>query len=99
MKVVVFCNAGLSSGMIVSKMQKLAPQDEIVAYQATKMAEELPGADVVLLSPALRYLLDKAKELARPQGIPCDVIDMKAYGLCDGAAVYKQVQKMYAQKK
>ena len=56
MKITVFCNAGLSSGMIVERMKKIAPEDDINAFQSTKMEVELPKADVVLLSPALRFM-------------------------------------------
>lgn len=99
MKITVFCNAGLSSGMIVERMKKIAPEDDINAFQSTKMEVELPKADVVLLSPALRFMLSKAEKLAKPYGIPCGVIDMKAYGLGDGATVYKQAQQMKANAK
>lgn len=99
MKITVFCNAGLSSGLIVERMRKLSPNDDITAYQSTKMEAELPKADVVLLSPALRFMLDKAKKLAEANKIPCGVIDMKAYGFGDGEAVYKQVQQMIDEKR
>ncbi len=95
MKIVVFCNAGMSSGLIVNKMKHAAgPDVEVVAYQSSKMDAELPSADVVLLSPALRFMLKKVEEKCAKLGIPCAVIDMKAYGFADGAAVYKQVQEM-----
>lgn len=99
MKITVFCNAGLSSGLIVERMKKIAPDDDINAYQATKMEDELPKADVILLSPALRFMLSKAEKLAKPYGIPCGVIDMKAYGFGDGETVYKQAQQMKANAK
>lgn len=95
MKIVVFCNAGMSSGLIVNKMKHAAePGDEVVAYQSSKMDEQLPHADVVLLSPALRFLLKSTQEKCAKYGIPCDVIDMRAYGLADGEAAYRQVKAM-----
>lgn len=94
MKITVFCNAGLSSGLIVERMRKISPDDDINAFQSTKMEVELPKADVVLVSPALRFMLSKAEKLAKPYGIPCGVIDMKAYGFGDGEAVYKQAVQM-----
>lgn len=99
MKITVFCNAGLSSGLIVNQMKKIAPEDDINAYQFTKMKEEAPKADVVLVSPALRFKLKEITPVTDPLGIPSAVIDMRAYGLGDGAAVYKQVQELLAQKK
>ena len=95
MKIVVFCNAGMSSGLIVNKMKHAAdPGDEVAAYQSSKMDEELPHADAVLLSPALRFMLKTTKEKCAKLGIPCDVIDMRAYGRADGEAAYQQVKAM-----
>ena len=95
MKIVVFCNAGMSSGLIVNKMKHAAePGDEVVAFQSSKMDEELPHADVVLLSPALRFMLKTTQQKCEKYGIPCDIIDMRAYGLADGAKAYKQAKAM-----
>ena len=95
MNIIVFCNAGMSSGLIVNKMRKVAgPDDNINAYQSTKMAEMASTADVVFLSPALRTQLSKLKGICDPKGIPCEAIDMKIYGMADGAALYKRAQEL-----
>lgn len=100
MNVIVFCNAGMSSGLIVNKMLKVADEgDTVVAYQSTKINEMAPTADVVFLSPALRFQVDKVKEICDPLGIPVAPIDMKAYGLGDGASVYKEAKRLYEENK
>ncbi len=100
MNIVVFCNAGMSSGLIVNKMRAVAePGDNINAYQSSKYQEMAPTADVVFLSPALRFQIDTVKKICDPLGIPVTTIDMKIYGFADGAALYKEAKKIVAEKK
>ncbi len=100
MKIVVFCNAGMSSGLIVNKMRKAAdPGDEIQAYQSTKMSDYAGKADVVFLSPALRLQVDFCKKICDPLGIPCEFIDMRIYGMADGEALYRRAKELMENKK
>lgn len=100
MNIIVFCNAGLSSGLIVNKMRNVAKSDDTInAYQSTKISEMASTADVVFLSPALRIQLPKLKAICDPLGIPCEAIDMKIYGFSDGAALYKRAEELYKAKK
>lgn len=91
MKIVLICFAGMSTSMLVNRMQKVAARRnmdvEIVALSTTDMYEELESADVILLGPQARYVLDEVKEAARPKGIPVDVIDSQTYGAMNGEAI------------
>lgn len=81
--IMLACNAGMSTSLLVNKMQKAAAaagEDvEIFATSADqvdqKMTESHP--DVLMLGPQVRYLF---KGLESKLDIPVAVIDMKDYG-------------------
>lgn len=70
-KIVLLCASGMSTSMLVKKMQ-----------EAAEAVEKASDADVVLLGPQIRFSKDKiAKELP---GVPVDAIEMRMYGRMDG---------------
>ncbi|WP_270255305.1 PTS sugar transporter subunit IIB [Collinsella intestinalis] len=94
--ILLCCSAGMSTSMMVSKMQAAADERGIEATiwavpeaQAQANAEK---ADVILLGPQVRFLLDKIKDVAGDT--PVEVIDMMAYGMTDGAKVLDQGLKL-----
>lgn len=98
MKIILVCFAGMSTSMLVSKMEKVAAERgidaTISAMPATEIYDELDGADVVLLGPQARYALDKVKSETDPKGIPVAVIDSVLYGTMNGAAVLDMALEM-----
>lgn len=94
-KIMLFCNAGMSTSMLVTKMREAATKQgfvcEINAYplsEAEKLGNE---ADCVLLGPQVRY------ELKRVQGmlkVPVEAIDPVAYGMMNGSQVLDQAKKL-----
>lgn len=93
--IVLFCAAGMSTSLLVTKMQQAAAADgyeaEIAAHPIAEAETFGVNADIILLGPQVRF------ELARIQGMfpdkKVEAIDMRAYGMMDGAAVIKQVKK------
>ena len=51
--------------------------------------EHIPKADIILLGPQVRYLLQKIEEMAK--GKPVMVIDLNSYGNLDGKKVLENV--------
>ena len=98
MKVKLFCSAGMSTSMLVTKMQEAAKsrglEMQINAYPEAKIDEETNDCDVALLGPQVRFMLAKAKEICGPKGIPVEVIDMRDYGTMNGGNVLDRVLKM-----
>ena len=66
-KIMLVCAAGMSTSLLVTKMEKAA----------AAMGDEV----------------EKAMEAAGVSK-PCDVIDMKDYGMMNGEAVYKKAKAM-----
>jgi PTS system cellobiose-specific IIB component len=97
-KILLFCNAGMSTSMLVSKMQKAAKNKgidaHIEAFPEAQMAKKLEGVDVVLLGPQVKFILSKAKSLCEPKGIPVDVISAMDYGMMNGEKVLEYALKL-----
>lgn len=93
--IVLFCAAGMSTSLLVTKMQEAADAsgyEVTIAAHPIAEAEKFGGdADIILLGPQVRF------ELARIQGIfpnkKVEAIDMRAYGMMDGATVIANVKK------
>jgi len=94
-KIVLLCNAGMSTSALVTKMRKAAVkinyECEINAYAAAEATSVTKGADIVLLGPQVKYLLSEVKEKIKP--IPVEVIDMMTYGMMDGEKVLSRVKQ------
>lgn len=94
--IVLFCAAGMSTSLLVTKMQKAAAEEgfecRIAAYSLNELKTQGPGADIILLGPQVRYNLDKVK--AELPDKPVSVIDMRQYGMMDGKGVIKTVHEI-----
>ena len=95
-KIVLLCNAGMSTSALVTKMRQAAEkinyECEINAYAVAEATRVTSGADIVLLGPQVKYMLGKVKEQVNP--IPVEVIDMAAYGMMDGGKVITRVKQV-----
>lgn len=87
-KILLACNAGMSTSLLVERMKKYAADNniecEILAMGATHAEKVLDEWDVCLLGPQVRYMLDRMKKAS---STPVVVIDTRAYGLMDGEKV------------
>lgn len=87
----LFCSAGMSTSLLVSKMKAQAEKYEvpviIEAFPETLAAEKGNAADVVLLGPQIAYLLPEIQKIL--PGKPVEVIDSVLYGKIDGLGVLK----------
>lgn len=102
MRIMLACNAGMSTSLVVSKMQEAAKAEgkeyKIWAVEQGEIQEELGSFDVLLLGPQVRYILRRVTKLVGDQAA-VDVIDGPAYGRCDGAAVLRQAETLYEGRK
>ena len=90
-KIMLACSAGMSTSLLVTKMEAAAKENnieaQIWAIPEANLSEEITKCDVVLLGPQVRYILNKALEIAKPHNVPVEVINMMHYGTCNGKAV------------
>lgn len=87
----LFCSAGMSTSLLVSKMRAQAEKYEvpviIEAFPETLAGEKGEAADVVLLGPQIAYMLPEIQRLLPNK--PVEVIDSILYGKVDGLGVLK----------
>lgn len=94
--ILLVCNAGMSTTMLVKKMQDAATADnidvEIEAKSLTEAKRDLSGVDCILIGPQIRYELNNVKAVA--VDIPVDAINMQDYGMMNGKKVLATALKM-----
>lgn len=90
-RIMLFCCAGMSTSLLVSKMQKAAEKKGIEAkIWAVSQAEYENGmkeCDVCLLGPQVKYLLKSAQKVGEENNVPVAVISSIDYGMVDGEKV------------
>ncbi|SCG84262.1 PTS system, cellobiose-specific IIB component [Proteiniborus sp. DW1] len=97
-KVMLVCSAGMSTSLLVTKMNTAAVKNgidvTIFAVAEADAKRQFDEVDVVLLGPQVRFLLPKMKELLEPKGIPVDVINGMDYGMMNGEKVLNQALEL-----
>lgn len=94
--IVLFCAAGMSTSLLVQKMQAAAKDMnygcKIAAYGLSELNVKGNEADCILLGPQVRYNKDKVAQ-AYPEK-PLMVIDMGLYGMMKGKEVLEAAIKL-----
>lgn len=94
--ILLVCSAGMSTSLLVTKMQKAAVEANIdINIWATgsgNYKNEIDKADAILLGPQVRFMLNEVK--IHSKGKPVEVIDMISYGKIDGKAVLNHALKL-----
>ncbi|SHE69503.1 PTS system, cellobiose-specific IIB component [Seinonella peptonophila] len=103
MNILLVCSAGMSTSILVNKMQQAASKQnievQIEALSEADLKSKLDQADVILIGPQVRYLKTQIQKKAKPHQIPVDVIDSIAYGTMDGDKVLAQAKGLIEKKK
>ena len=99
-RIMLICAAGMSTSLLVTKMEKAAKDAgddvEIFALPLSEGGKMINTVDCVLLGPQVRYAKSEVEKLIEEAGknIPLDVIEMKDYGMMNGKAVYEFAKKL-----
>lgn len=98
--IVLFCSAGMSTSLLVTKMKKYADEinydANINAYSLSEIDEYAPNADIILLGPQVGYNKELLNE-KYPDKI-VEIIDMMDYGMMRGDKVIQMVKKTLGDK-
>ncbi|PWC13902.1 PTS sugar transporter subunit IIB [Brenneria corticis] len=97
-RIVLACSAGMSTSLVVTKMEREATARgldfKIYAIAEQELRDELQehGNEIiaVLLGPQVRFKLSENKKLTDGYHIPIAVIDSVAYGTLNGGKVLDQ---------
>lgn len=92
------CNAGMSTSILVRKMQEDAKKKglddiHVEAFSVEILDERVDTADAVLLGPQIRHMLGDVKKIVNGK-CPVDVVDMRDYGMIRGDKVLDKALKM-----
>jgi len=99
LKILLVCNAGMSTSLMVKKMQGAAEEKGIECHiEATAQAEvsKFDGVDVILVGPQIRY---QAPDIQKQVSCPVEAIDMRSYGIMDGKSVLERAIELYEENK
>ncbi|MEX6702423.1 PTS sugar transporter subunit IIB [Peribacillus frigoritolerans] len=93
MNILLCCSAGMSTSLLVNKMEKAAVEEglsvKIQAVATMEVRSHINEVDVILLGPQVRYQLNDIKKIGDEKGIPVDTINPMHYGTCNGKEVLR----------
>lgn len=94
--ILLICSGGASTSMLAEKM-RLAAEDKGVEIKVWAVGEQaaannVPEADVVLVGPQMRFKV--ASLQSKYPAKPIDAIEMRDYGMMNGAAVLDKALSM-----
>lgn len=90
--IILACSAGLSTSLLVSRMEEAASQLDynckIEAVPVDDLMTSPVQVDMILLGPQVRF---KLKQMRGSYDCPIEVVDMPTYAMMDGEKVIKHV--------
>ncbi|MNW39583.1 PTS system, cellobiose-specific IIB component [Fontibacillus panacisegetis] len=90
-RIVLVCSAGMSTSLMVKKMQEAAQASgQEVSIQATAseaLSNIADDIDVLMLGPQVAYMRKDYEKTYVPKGIKVDVINTVDYGRMNGEKV------------
>ena len=88
MNILLVCSAGMSTSLLVKKMQvesdKRGLDIKIQAKPIDELENFIDSFDVVLIGPQMKYKEGYVKEIVEKKGKKCIVISPVLYGMIDG---------------
>ncbi|EAC4839537.1 PTS sugar transporter subunit IIB [Listeria monocytogenes] len=91
-KIMLVCNAGMSTGMLAKKIEAASSNTlNVTAYSESEYTDYLDGVDLVLIGPQIRFLMPQIKQAV---SVPVHAISPVKYGIMDGKGVYEDIQKL-----
>lgn len=102
-KIKLFCNAGMSTSILVKKMRQAAETKnidaEIAAYSARTVEQEVKDCDVILLGPQVSFMKAGIIEKTAAYHVPVADIDSYDYGMGNGAEVLDKAIQLIEEKR
>lgn len=96
MKILVVCNAGMSSSILVQKVRNygktIGEEVHIKSESSSFLSSEVGKWDVCLVGPQLMFAVEQVKSILK---IPTEVVDMRIYAVADGKGAFEQAKKLY----
>lgn len=102
--IVLCCSAGMSTSLVVEKMQDAAKEkgiDAEIKAVPVSSVEELDNShkiDILLLGPQVKFKLNELKEVYKDQNTLVDVINMMDYGMINGEKILRDALMAYKEQ-
>ncbi|WEV81580.1 PTS sugar transporter subunit IIB [Bacillus velezensis] len=97
MNILLVCAAGMSTSLLVTKMEKSAQEQgkeyKIWAVSGDSVNQHIDKADVLCLG-LKSVICFRLKKLGESKGVPVEVINTVHYGTCNGAEVLKSAEQL-----
>ena len=95
-KICLVCSAGMSTSIIVRKMQDIAKSKgldiEIWAIGEAQIKDNISKADIVLLGPQIRFALKRIQDIV--PSTPVATIDIMSYGRLDAEKILADAMEL-----
>lgn len=99
-KILLVCDLGMSTSLVVKRMQEAAAKRELDVEIAAKGIQEFKSAiaryDCALLGPQIAYKLAECKKLAEPLNKRVETINMMDYGMVNGEKILDHALSLIA---
>jgi len=91
-KIMLVCNAGMSTGMLAKKIEAASDHTlEVKAYSEAEYKDYLDGVSLVLIGPQIRFL---KPQIQAAVDVPVEAISPMKYGIMDGKGVYEDIKNL-----
>jgi len=101
--ILLVCSAGMSTSLLVKKMEEKAKEinleSKIWAVATDAADASMAEADVVLIGPQIKFMIDQISEKAKNYNIPVAPMDPKDYGTCNSVNILKQAIRLHLENK
>lgn len=99
MKVLLVCAAGMSTSILMKKLEKYATQQgidfEIAATGVSSYKDRCDKFDCILMGPQVAYQKDNVQQ---GSGLPVAVISPQDYGIGNCPVIFKLIDSLLAEK-
>lgn len=96
--ILLICGAGASSGFMAASARKAAKKGgkdlDIKAKSESELNDSLDSADLLLVAPHLKYMLDEVKTACEQNGTKYGIIPQKVYGSLNGLDLIAFAEKL-----
>jgi len=102
LNIVLLCQYGASTGMLVDKIVEAAKVKNVEAivnaYPVGEVGNVIDGADIILLGPQVRFKLKSLQKDYEQKGVPMITIEPTDYGRLNGENIFNAVLEQLGQK-
>ena len=97
--IVLVCNGGMSTSILANRIKELGGDEvEVNAYGEQEYSQHLKDADVVLIGPQIRYLIDDIRKRVG-ENVPVASIEPRVYGAMNAQKVLEMVDELLKDSK